>query len=119
MAETPEGIDLILAAVQGCRDEIAAVDRDLGEDRKNNEKLTLRVGAVENKLEAILDMMHTLQNKVKKGVDDAVKPMIESANNLSETTEELTGVLETKRSVPFLGKPSKKKWWQVWRKEEK
>jgi chromosome segregation ATPase len=98
---TDEQYNLLLKSIQGCRDDIARVDRDLTEDRKENQRLTLRVGAVENQLTEIVKMWHTMQNKVKDKVEIAIKPLVEVTNDLTEAIEN--------NSIP-LPKIKKRKW---------
>lgn len=93
---------VILKEVQGCRDEIARLDRDMELDRRREQEKTLKLGEVANKLTEVLDGMVGMQTRIKGKVTDALKPLI-------EVTEELNTTIKNKKS--YTPPEKRKRFW--------
>lgn len=75
---------ILLEAIQGLREDIARIDRDLEKDRENMEHIAMEFAGVKEKLDQFSKKMEHIQNKVA----DAVAPMMEQAENLTTAIEE-------------------------------
>lgn len=100
---------LLLEAIQGLRDDIARIDRDLSQDRTANEHLAMAVNSNSEQVAQFGKRLELIERKIQDKMADVVAPMIES-------TENLTTAIEDKRlTAEKMVKVGKKKWWKGWR----
>lgn len=102
---------ILLEAIQDVRDDIARIDRDLGEERDANEKLAMAVNANTDQVGAFGKRLDKIEKRIQDRMSDAIAPLVESADNL------ITAI-EDKRMVAEKMVKSKKRWFQFWRKRK-
>ena len=87
MTKKEDSDKIFLDAIQGLRNELARMDRDLGVDRGRLENMAMTVSANTEAIKQLSHRLETIQNKVQDRVADAVAPMMEQADSLTTAIE--------------------------------
>lgn len=97
---------IFLEAIQGLREDIARIDRDMGKDRDNNEKLAMAINANTDQVNQFGKRLEIIEKKIQDKMADVVAPMMEQTQDLKET-------IEKKKTIIL---PEKKKsWYKFWK----
>ena len=102
---------ILLDAIQGCRDDIAGVDRDLAADRTGNEKVAMTLVALQEQIGQLIKRLELIENKIKDRVSEAIAPAMEQAEDLSRVIQGKKVIVIDKAEA----KKQKRHWWQ-WRR---
>ena len=80
-------LKIILDRLTVLQDGLNRIDRDLGKDRENDEKMAIRVGALENIVEEMSRKLNNQVDRIGDKVEDAVAPMMQEAKDLKKTLD--------------------------------
>lgn len=83
---------ILLDVLQDIRNDLSRMDRDLGHDRSDIEKFSMRLSAVEEAVSSLSKRFEGMQNRMSDRISDAVAPLVESTDNLTTAIEENTVV---------------------------
>ena len=102
---------ILLDAIQGCRNDIAGVDRDLAADRASNEKVAMTLVALQEQISQLIKRLELIEKKIQDRVSEAIAPAMEKGQGL-------LNVIQRKKVIGIdkaEAKKQKKHWWQ-WRR---
>lgn len=98
---------ILLEAIQDLKNDVARIDRDLAKDREGSDRVAMGLATMQEQISQFSKRLETLQRKIQDKVSDAVAPMLESANDL-------TNAIDKAKVVKI--KEVKKSFWKFWKK---
>lgn len=93
---------ILLEAIQGLRNDIARIDRDMGHDREGQEQLAMAVNSNTEQINQFGKRLETIERKIQDKIADVVEPLMNQ--------------IENRKIVEYRKKPFWEKWF---RKEAK
>lgn len=109
-----KAFDELLRAIQGTRDDIARMDRDLAADRQGNERTAMVVAANTEQLAQLTKRLEIIERKIQDRVAEAMAPAMQEVQDFKEVMRDkkVTAIntQEAKKQI-------KKHWWMLWKKE--
>lgn len=103
--------DILLSAIQGCRDDLAGIDRDLAADREGNEKTAMALIGLQEQISQLIKRLEIIEKKIQDRVADAVAPAMEQVQELKEMIVDKKVVAIDKTET----KKQLKSWYMFWK----
>lgn len=101
---------VLLEAIQGLRDDIARVDRDLGDERNSMEKIAMTTAANTEQVRLFGKRLETIETRIQDKMSDVIAPMMEQTQDLKDTID--------KKKTLTIRLPAKSFWskFKFWRR---
>ena len=77
-----EKYNVLFKAIQGCRDEIAEIDRDLEGDRRELQNFQVNMATLKEEVAQLRKALSTNVQRVQDKVQDVVDPAVEQVDKL-------------------------------------
>ena len=89
---------ILLEAIQGLKDDIARIDRDMGDTRQANDRVAMAVNASTEQVNQFGKRLEIIERKIQDKMADVVAPLMDQ--------------IKDRKIIEYTAKP----WYNFWRK---